>query len=165
MSFLCLSSDTIQCNNYRWRASHQQHTVWKCFLESLSLNGSRWHVRQGLFLYHNPVPPNSNSFKILFQTWPSLRHHFNSLILVIICTEAPAKLCYVLCVYLEAFLLPWSRAILLHDCFRNSPAQWAVAVPSSSPPLLSIFQKYFLKALLNFSEFENPYAGPRLHVL
>lgn len=46
------------------------------------------------------------------------------IISILISLWSSAKLCYVLCVYLEAFLLPWSRTILLHDCFRNSPAQW-----------------------------------------
>lgn len=128
MSFPCLSSAAIQCNEYSWRASHQRHAVWKrVFLEFLSLKGSRWCVRQGLFLYHDPVPPNSNSSKILFQTWTSLRPHFNSLILVIICAEAPAKLCYAPCVYLEAFLFGLRQnyfAAWLFQELSSTMGQW-----------------------------------------
>lgn len=128
MSFPCLSRAAIQCNEYSWRASRQRHAVWKrVFLEFLSLKGSRWCVRQGLFLYHDPVPPNSNSSKILFQTWTSLRPHFNSLILVIICAEAPAKLCYAPCVYLEAFLFGLRQnyfAAWLFQELSSTMGQW-----------------------------------------
>lgn len=63
------------------------------------------------------------------------------------------------------FFLAWSRTILLNDCFRNSPAQWGRSCSISLPPLLTISQKYFLKALLNFSEFESLYTRPSQHAL
>lgn len=161
MLFLCVSSDTTQCNEYSWRASHQQHTVWKCvFLESLSLKGSRWHVRQGLFWYRNLVPPNSNSSKMdlteaSFQFSYSCDH---------LCWSTSQVVLHALCILGSISIWPEAK---LFCCMTVSGTlqHEAVAIPSSFPPLLTIPQKYILKILLNFSESENPYTGPRLCVL
>lgn len=124
MSFLCLSSDTIQCNDYRWRASHQRHTVWKCFSgvclwrgqDCMSDKSSTCITIQCLPIlivpkYFFKHGLHCGLISVLLFLWSSVLNHQPSYVICFVYTW-------------KHFYLAWSRTILLHDCFRSSPAQW-----------------------------------------
>lgn len=49
------------------------------------------------------------------------------------------------------FYLAWSRTILLHDCFRNSPAQWGSSCSIFFPSTTDHFSKILSESSVEFS--------------
>lgn len=130
----CAYQETPQCAVTAAAELHVDDTLCGNMFCSSALMGMRRDVRQGLFLYRNPVPPNSNSSKILLQTQTSSRAHLHPL-LVIISAGASARLCYVPCVNLETFLVGLNKKCFAAWLFQGLTNRMvAVAVPSSFLP-------------------------------
>lgn len=81
--------------------------------------------------------PHGGLISILLLLWSSVLKHQPSCVACFMYTW-------------KHFYLAWSRTILLHDCFGNSPAQWGSSCSIFFPSTTEHFSKILLESSVEF---------------